>query len=135
MLGDGTRRRESAKMHYLVFVFTPDGDESKIPEMLEHYEYTHWDWYVIGGRYGDVLSSTTAPVKELPPNILPYAFVTEEHGWIAKEIYFSYPHSMTFEEAEAKGFGFQPNKSYEPCLKEAMEQYKDGFITIVDCHN
>lgn len=127
-------------MHYCVYLFTekkPTKEEIKKimvpyaePE-APSYAPISWDYYNIGGRFWNRLSTKAgfkcagAPVSHLLEcdDLVEgcYAFITPDGVVVPSEIWIWDNWTL--------------NQNFKYQFKKAMEQFKNGYLTILDIHS
>lgn len=134
-------------MHYLIHVFTePNGS---VEDALEPFRERdgdddnvvgEWDYWSEGGRwhgYFDGVNAVSAAdaLTVKTPFAAPYAYVTLDGRWVAKEEYvpegFSDP---TDEFPEFKSY-FRPVEDYEDGYRAYVESVPQATVTTVDIHS
>lgn len=97
-------------------------DEENV--LTTYNEKARWDWYEIGGRWGDEIKGSICPASELPKDFSAFAIVTPDGEW--------------HEEGKMGWWAIVLNAKDETGwqIEQAalFEVYKDCLAVLVDCH-
>lgn len=168
-------------MHYCLYLFTrklPDDEEIRRimypfnDENDEKWEQPfHWDWYVIGGRYGGEIHAEVSSIHESDLG-LGYSLSSVNKKEVRSRLFDTVPdseymmysyiieddHSIRVDGAYIKkitnyndvrdsGYVFVTedgrctarddagSREYDKLLSTVFNEYKDGFLTILDVHD
>lgn len=170
-------------MHYCIYLFTkklPDDEEIRRimypfnDDNDEKWEQPfHWDWYVIGGRYGGMIHAKvssiqksdlglgysllgvnkkevrsrlfdTMPDSELNSEYMLYDYIIEDDCSIRVD--GAYINKIT-NDVRSRGYVFVTedgrcttrddagSSAYDKLLSTVFNDYKEGFLTILDAHD
>lgn len=166
-------------MHYCLYLFTRKlPDDEKIRRIMypfndendEKWERPfHWDWYVIGGRYGGMIHAEVSSIQrdslglgyslrgvnkkevrsqlfDMAPDseYMMYAYIIDDDHSIRVD--GAYINKIT-NDVRSSGYVFVTedgrcttrddvgSSDYDKLLSTVFNDYKEGFLTILDAHD